>query len=300
MESYRFAKFFASSGVFAIFVFGAVLYLSTAEAQTTRTITVEVSISGVSQITVVPTYLTFYGLTPGSFSAESKIDIINTGSNNVSQIFAYPDTLDDEAVRPYGIANSTYYAAGGVLVIRNETNLNRFWAGRIEWNSTEDISNMVKTAVTAPAAWGFFRNTSFEYNWLVGNDTAPAGACNTTGVRFAIEDDVDNGTTASRTPTTTNIVQDGLDSNYVYFSIGATRTALPNHCVAVSADCSKIYVYKYDRRSGFSTCLNSNYLQQFSLQPGQVHTMNISAWIPLGIPATNGSLNRSTFTITAS
>jgi hypothetical protein len=186
--------------------------------------------------------------------------------------------------------------------------MSRFWAGRIEWNSTEDISNMVKIGtgeigVYTPTAWGFLRNASNEYNWLVGNGTPTVGGnarlCNRTDSQFAIEDDIDNGTAASRTPTRTDITNDGASGNFAYFSIGGSRPALGNHCVAVSADCSKIYVYKYDRRSGFSTCLNSNYLQQFSLQPGEVHTMNISVWMPFGIPATNGSLNQSTLTITS-
>lgn len=296
-------RFLVFSGIFTFFL-SFLVYLPFADAQTTRTVTIEVSITGVSQITVNPTYLTFYGITPGTASQESKIDITNTGSLNVSQIYVYPDTIDDEAVRPYGIANSTYYAAGGVLVLRNETNLTRYWAGRLEWNSTEDISNMVKTAVSSPRAWGFLRNASNEYNWLVGNGTPTVGGnailCNRTDAQFAIEDDVDNGTSASRTPTTTDITNDGASGNYAYFSIGGSRQALRNHCVAVYSDCSKIYIYKYDKRSGFSTCLNSAYLQEFNLMPGEVHTMNISVWMPLGIPATNGSLNQSTLTITSS
>jgi hypothetical protein len=72
-----------------------------------------------------------------------------------------------------------------VIVFRNETYSSYYFAGRIEWNETEDISYMIKTGVTTPKAWGFFRNTSFEYNWLLGNGTG--GLCNNSGAQFAIE-----------------------------------------------------------------------------------------------------------------
>lgn len=282
-------------------VAAAAVSIPLSQAADTKTVTVEVSITSLSQITLSPSYLTFYSLTPGTFSSESKIDIRNTGSDNITQLYAYPDTLTDESIRPYGFSNSTYYAAGGVLIIRNETNATHFWAGRIEWNSTEDISNMVKTGVTSPVAWGFLKNTSIEYNWLVGNGTPTTQGiafrfCNTSGTQFAIENDVDNGTAGSRTPTTGGITLDGSDDSYSYFSV--SRNALPNQCVAVSANCGKVYMYKYDKRAGFSTCLNTNYLQEGALQPGEIHSVNMSAYIPLGIPATNGSLNQSTFTIT--
>lgn len=255
--------------------------------------TVTVSISEVSQISVIPTTLTWSSINPGQSGTVKDLIIKNTGSLNVSNIYVYVDTLIDESSRPYNSGDATDYAAGGVIAFRNDTYNKYFFAGRIEWNWTENISNMYQANVDNPAAWGFFKNTSYEYNWLVGNGTD--GLCNDSYAQFAIEDDVDNGTTATRTPTTTNINYDSGDEDYGYFSID--RTAISESCVAISADCQKIYVYKYDKRSGFTSCSNSSYIQTENLIPGDTHTLTLNVYIPYGIP--NGTLNTSTFTVFA-
>jgi len=259
------------------------------------TATINITIQAVAQITVWPDFLSWVNVEPGKAGDTKLLDIINTGSINVTQIYAYVDTLEDETQRPYGSANATNYAAGGVIVFKNETYNKFFFAGRIEWNWTEDISNLNKNNVNSPVAWGFFKNTSFEYVWLLGNGTN--GYCNNTGAQFAIEDDVDNGTAETRTPETTSISFDGGDANFGYFSINRASSPLYESCVAAYYDCSKIYIYKYDKRSGFSTCLNSRYIQQTSLPPSDVHTLTLNVYIPYGIP--NGNLNLATLTVYA-
>ena len=157
---------------------------------------------------------------------------------------------------------------------------------------------MVKTNVNTPAAWGFFRNTSYEYNWLLGKNSTN-GRCNETATEFALSDIADNGTSDTRTPTTTNINWDGSDTNYGYFSVVSPRTGSPLYesCIAVSYDCSKIYIYEYDKRAGFTTCTNSRYLQKSNLPPYDVRTLTLNVYVPLGIP--NGNLNMATFTVVA-
>ncbi|MEM5855482.1 MAG: hypothetical protein QW472_04170, partial [Candidatus Aenigmatarchaeota archaeon] len=247
-------------------------------------------------ITVSPNFLSWDDVQPGHAGGTKLLDIINTGSVNVSQIYAYVDTLEDETERPYGSANATKYAAGGVIVFKNETYNKFFFAGRIEWNWTEDISNMNKSNVNSPVAWGFFKNTSFEYVWLLGNGTN--GFCNNTGAQFAIEDDVDNGTVETRTPETTNINFDGGNANFGYFSINRASSPLYESCVAAYYNCTKIYIYKYDKRSGFTSCANSRFIQETNLPPGQYHTLTLNVYIPYGIP--NGILNLATLTVYAS
>ena len=265
-------------------------------SQVSDTATVNVNVTAVSEITVLPTTLNWTNLQPGSSGTTQLLDITNTGSTNVSNIYAYVDTLTVETSRPYGIDNASAYAAGGVIVFKNETYNKFFFAGRIEWNWTEDISNLDTSAVTSPVAWGFFKNTSYEYVWLVGNGTD--GFCNNSNAQFAIEDDVDQGTTETRSPTTTNINFDGGDTDYGYFSINRASSPLYESCVAVSADCTKIYIYRYDKRSGFTNCANSVYIQSSNLVPQQVHTLTLNAYIPKGIPS--GDLATATFTVVAS
>jgi hypothetical protein len=284
----------------SFFVFTILAFLiscSAVFADANDTATVEVNVVEVAQITVMPDLLTWSAVLPGYAGGPKLLDIKNTGSKNVTNIYAYVDTLEDEAVRPYGSPNSTSYAAGGVIVFKNETYDKFFFAGRIEWNWTEDISNMQKTGVTSPVAWGFFKNTTYEYNWLVGNGTG--GFCNNTATQFAIEDDPDNGTAETRTPTTTGIYCDQADENYTYCSVSRTTAPLYESCVAIYKDCSKIYIYKYDKRNqpNFALCGNSEYIQAPPLVPFETHTLTLNVYIPLGIPF--GNLNTSTFTVYA-
>ncbi|MEM5836762.1 MAG: hypothetical protein QW058_03355, partial [Candidatus Aenigmatarchaeota archaeon] len=108
--------------------------------------TVNVTVQALAQIAVQPKTLN-WTVYAGQAGVEQILDIYNIGSINVTQIYAYVDTLEDETQRPYGSANATNYAAGGVIVFKNETYNKFFFAGRIEWNWTEDISNLNKNNV---------------------------------------------------------------------------------------------------------------------------------------------------------
>ena len=272
----------------------AILSISSIAFAAEDTVTVDVNVATVAQLTVIPEILSWSDINPGTTGTVQSLNIKNTGSVNLTYIYAYVDTLTDEATRPYGYDDPLMYAAGGVIVFKNETYDKFFFAGRLEWNWTEDVGNDDLSAITSPVAWGFFKNTSYEYNWLVGNGTD--GFCNNTATQFAIEDDVDNGTVETRTPTTTDIVlQTGTD--WGYFSINRASAPLYGSCVAAYYDCSKIYIYKYDKRTGFASCGNSNYIQVPPLVPFETHTLTLNVYIPLGIPF--GNLNTSTFTVYA-
>jgi hypothetical protein len=267
-------------------------------SQVTDTATINVNVSAYAEITVSPTTLNWTNLNPGSSGTTQLLDITNTGSLNVSNIYAYVDTLTDETSRPYGNPDPAAYAAGGVIVFKNETYNKFFFAGRLEWNWTEDISNLDTSGVTSPVAWGFFKNASNEYVWLVGSGSN--GFCNESDTEFAIEDDIDQGTTETRTPTTTSITLDYNDTEYSYFSINRATAPLYESCVAVYKDCTKIYIYRYDKRTspGFSNCANSAYIQSSNLVPYDTHTLTLNAYIPRGIPS--GDLATATFTVVAS
>jgi hypothetical protein len=271
------------------------LAFSSAAFAASDTVTVDVSVASVAQISVIPDILSWSNINPGSAGTVQSLNIKNTGSVNLTNIYAYVDTLEDEATRPYGFDDPSKYAAGGVIVFKNETYDKFFFAGRLEWNWTEDVGNDDLSAITSPVAWGFFKNTSYEYYWALGNGTG--GYCNNTGAEFAISDYPDNGTVTTRTPSDAGItLQTGVD--WGYFSINRATSPLYGSCVAAYYDCSKIYIYKYDKRSGFGSCANSAYIQAPNLVPGETHTLTLNVYIPLGIPA--GNLNTSTFTVYAS
>ena len=273
-------------------------------ADANATVLIDVNVTETASITVIPSELNWTGVGTGQVGGAENLTIKNAGSLNVTFIHGYVDTLDGEPLRPYGSGDPTDFSAGGVITIRNETNETYYFAGRIEWNWTEDIPNHDWQYVISPVAWGYFRNTSNDYVWALGNGTPPAADptgiyCNNTDAEFAIEDQVDIGTQGSRTPEDASITATTADAEYAYFEVDRTGSPLIDHCVAAYYDCSKVYIYKYDQRTSpnFAGCGNSDYLQQANLTPGDTIQIRVDAWVPNGYPA--GYLNTTTLTIYA-
>jgi hypothetical protein len=262
--------------------------------------TLYVNIEQISEITVYPPSLS-WSLPPCRASTPKLLDVRNTGSLNVSDIHAYVSTLDNETIRPYGQDNASWYTANSLITIRNETNASIYFAGRLEWNWTEDISYKDLTELGSGActsaghncSWGFVRNTSYEYLWAISNGTDPSetGLCNFTDTQLALENDTDTGASdgSTRTPCKTGITNNGADASYSYFSINREGHLLEGSCVAISAACDKIYIYKYDMRSNsgttdFDTCSNARYVQVGNLVPRAEHTLTLDAYAHYGIP----------------
>jgi hypothetical protein len=256
------------------------------------TLDANVTIESISEIIVYPNTLNWTSVSLGAPGGVKSITVENTGSENVTQLYVYPDTLSDEAIRPYGNDSSDAYATGGVLVIQNETDPFYYFAGRLEWNWSTSISALNTSLLTSPVSWGFFKNNSIEYVWAVGNGTD--GLCNNTEAQFAIDDDVDSGDMTTRTPDPTSITPDFSDADYAYFSVDRAGAPLEGYCVAVNATCEKVYIYKFDKRTGFTQCGNSGFVTQNDMTPGNKTQLNLDVFIPHGIPS--GELSRATVT----
>ena len=270
-----------------------------------QTITVDVEFLSSAQIIVVPSSLAWTGLTTGTAGGMKNLTVKNTGSVNVSQLYFFADTLDMELSRPYSSDNASSYSAGGVVVVKNESDGEFYYfAGRIEWNWTEDIPNKDLTSLNNPVGWGFFVNASSDYIWAVGNGTNATtngpGVCNTTGAQLAIETDIDLGTVATRTPVTTSITRDSGDTNYSFFSVSNSNSPLFRHCVAVNSTCGSVYIYKYDKRTlpNFGSCANSRYLNAGNIVPSAMERLQVDVWVPRGLPA--GNMTQTTLTFVAS
>ena len=256
------------------------------------TVTIDVNISTTAQIILLPESLSWAQVATGSAGGHKNITLKNAGSVNVSQIYAYVDTLEDESTRPYGSDNPASYAAGGVLTIKNETDSSYYFLGRLEWNWTQDIPNHVWN-VNSPVAWGYFRNTTNDYVWVLGNGTD--GMCNASGAQFKIESDIDLGTAATRTP---DVDGGTVETAGEWGLFKISSTPLTGYCVAAYYDCSKIYIYNYDKRTNLGNCDNSDYLHEGQLASGSTIILRIDPWVPVGIPA--GDLNTTTLTVIAS
>jgi len=281
-------------GLFLVFL--AFFAVSTLVFAAEDYVTIDVNITETSSIIVVPDTLNWTSTNTGQEGGVKYLTIKNAGSLNVTDINAYVDTLVTESIRPYGSGDPKSYSAGGVLTLRNETDTDFYFAGRIEWNWTQDIPNHDWSNVTSPVAWGYFRNTSYDYVWVLGNGSN--GNCNDTDAQFAISDLIDLGTTPTRAPDDNNIGNpDNQDENYGYFSVSRATAPLYHYCVAAYWDCTKIFIYHFDQRTGFNLCVNSEYLQEDDLAPGYTIILEVNPFIPNGIPS--GFLNTTTLTVVA-
>jgi hypothetical protein len=269
-------------------------------ADANDTVTIDVNVTEAAAIVVIPDVLNWTSVATGSEGGAEYLTVKNAGSLNVSEIYAYINTLTTESARPYGSGDPLDFSAGGVITLKNSTDSSFFFAGRIEWNWTQDIPNNDWSDVTDPVAWGYIRNTSSDYVWVLGNGTG--GYCNNSGTELSIETDVDLGTTATRTPSGNGVTinRDGGDGNWSYFSID--QTPVSGSCIATWWDCTKIYIYHYDMRTtapyDFDTCGNAEYLHEANLTSGNTITLEADAWVSLGYPA--GWLNQTVLTVYAS
>ena len=271
-------------------------------ADDTAEVTIDVNVTEAASITVVPDYLNWSQITTGNPGGYKNLTVKNSGSLNVSQIYAYVDTITDETTRPIGSADPSDFAAGGTITIRNDTNTKYYFAGRLEWNWTENIPSHDWSNVNDPVAWGYFRNTSSDYVWVLGNGTAAVGDadgiyCNDSG-QFSIETQVDLGTTPTRTPDNTILLTPSSNEPETWGYGNMTSGPLNGHCVAAFYDCTKIYIFKYDERSNFTDCANTDYLHVANLTPGNTFMVRVDAWIPNGVPS--GNLSQATLTFYAS
>ena len=286
-----------------IAAFGAQLTKTTKAAN--NTVLVDVNVTQLSELTVTPDRINWTQVSVGTAGGQRNLTLRNTGSVNLTNVHSYTSILENETARPYTSSNPDSYSAGGVLVFRNATDSTFYWSGRLEWNWTTTIQNLVwpsEIDVNSRVAYGFFRNASNSFVWAVGNGTnstggaSGRGVCNQTGTEFAIEDDIDDGTTNTRSPTVTGITWDGGDQNYSFFSVSRAGNVIDTMCVAVSYACDKIYVYKFDKRANFTNCVNSRHVVN-NMVPDDTHNIIADAWVPRGLPS--GDLRRVIWTFFA-
>ncbi|MFC2143044.1 hypothetical protein ACFLQN_01450 [Candidatus Aenigmatarchaeota archaeon] len=279
-----------------IFIIVAISVLVTANPDTAI---IHVGIDQLNQLTLQPDNLNWSNVTLGDRGGFKYIDIRNTGSINLTNIYGYVSTLDNETTRPYESDQAIDYSAGGVLVLRNESENRIYFAGRLEWNWTSNVSNTnlsnMSVDWTTPMAQGFLRNSSSQYYWAVRNGTG--GECNATDTLLAIEDQPDNGTIQTRFPGVENVTFDSAEDGWGIFSVTRDDSIYNGYCIAVNATCDNIYLYKYDYRTspGFDQCSNVRYIRALDLAPGKEETMTLDVHIPLGMP--DGVMSPVTLTI---
>ncbi|MCK4554992.1 MAG: hypothetical protein KAT83_00135 [Candidatus Aenigmarchaeota archaeon] len=273
------------------------------------TFNVTVNISAVAQIIVIPTSLSWAQLSPGSNGAVQNVSLKNIGSLNLSTIYASANTITLESANPLGSGEAPKYAAPGLMMVQNATSGSSYYhLGRLEWNLSAALAGEVFPALEPTWSHGWYRNSSGnEYLWLLMNGTD--GTCNTSTGNpiFRIKTAPENDTSMKRDLTTEVTTGDVCGGSYTapssseswgVFSCSGATNPLNGHFVAVYYDCTKIYIYNYDKSSTFPTVNAVPYFWSSTIYPGDETYMNLIAAVPLGIPA--GDTQEGTITITAS
>jgi hypothetical protein len=275
-------------------------------AMTLNQTNVTVLVQAVTWIRIEPVMINFTGQ-PGNLltSWNDTLTITNIGSQNITAVNAYVDTPAIETSRPYGNDDPSAYAAGGVLVIKNESTPPEFmFLGRYEWNWTRDIPLSNSPATTI--AEGFFKKITNEYYWSLQNTTNPITNCSyVPNIDLRIENDEDLGIRETRDTegsydtnytTSTDVASDVSAAGKIWGVETFTSGLLEGYCVAINQSCDVIYIFEYDRRfSGVDACVND--IIEITLAPGDLTSVELRAYLPYGIPA--GSMSPAVLTFEA-
>lgn len=297
-----------SSGVilvlltFIIFPFGTIPQ-ALAQVNSTSNVTINITIPEVAEITVNPINFTVNNVNPGDNSPDENFSVKNTGSTNITNIFANVNTVVVEDDSPLGTGAANQYAASGFIFIRNESGGNAYHAGRMEWNISAPLTGEVLNlgAGTTNYSRGWYYNNSNTYLWKAENGTN--GFCNTSGATLNIKGDPENATSGLQRDFTSGVVVSGtLDESPEEWGLFSfTEGPWTNYCVSVYYTCEKVLIYKYDKRSAtdrnFDGCTQSSYLRTAVLVPGASTDFTLFASIPEGTPA--GETNVSILTLSA-
>ncbi len=289
--------------------FAVLAFLITAQsvnAVENATVTVNINISSVGAIIVIPNSLSWTtgnlgSLSPASDSGESYLIIKNVGSVNVSNIFINASTIADESSNPLQTANASFFSAAGLVMVKNATDTSYSHAGRLEWNLSTILMNESVGDLTQITKFshGWYRNASGnEYLWTLKNGTN--GFCNSTGATFTIKQYPENQTNLNRDITVSPASCTYTEATGVenWGMVTCTNGPLAGQCIATASTCDKIYIYKYyDSLADYPTCGNSNYLRKGTIVPGDEAAFTVIASVPKGTPA--GDAKTGTLTIMA-
>lgn len=268
------------------------------------TVQVTVNVSTVSEITVLPTSISWTGasaITPGTDSSTTTIYIKNTGSINVSSIYLNASTLIEESANPLSASTAAAYSSAGFVLVKNSTDTPLYHAGRLEWNLSSVLAGETLNSLSGITrfAHGWYKNTSGgenDYLWQINNGSG-SGFCNTS-TAFVIKNLPENSSMINRDLTSETTSCNLGSSNTNWGTYPCTAGPLNGHCVAVAADCTKAYIYRYNYASDFPACTARKYLYESNVIPGDERTISVLASVPKGTPA--GTAQVGTLTIIAS
>jgi hypothetical protein len=297
-------------------------------ADNTTDTNVTVSVEGQTIVSVDPAAYNFSGMSIGetNFSQSNpglQLVVSNDGSNNITEVYAHPDTHLSEDDNPLGTGKARQYAAGRFLWVQNATS-DWYHAGTQTWNITDSAGGWpagIENGNDNNVSYGFYRNASNgDYLWELAANATDTGQDGTSGgpgsrtgnwqvcnssttdaPEFTIKDNPDTGSNRDigDAGTTTSYTLDAArGANWSVRK--ATSGPLNGHYVASYKDCSRVYIYRFDADNMFPNAPSGdNYLvsSNAEIAPGEEYTGRVGAAVHEGVPA--GETNLTVLTIGA-
>jgi hypothetical protein len=277
----------------AILAITVLSFLSTpsTKAATNDTVLISVNVSLLSEITVTPEALEWLDIVPGTSAAEYSVDIKNTGSVNFTKLWATVNSFATETTNPLGKGNPLLYGAGSFLLLKNETAEDNFrFVNRLEWNETEMPTYMILNPSDA-VSWGYFRNFTNIYLWNF-NDSATAGEClNGSQMEFRIKTTPESISSPDRDMTSGTVAGTFQANTTEWGAWTFSSGPLKDYCVYIHKNCEKIMIAQWDYNSTLPPCNSRKYISQEFFMPENVHTVNLTVFIPRGVPYGNTTSN---------
>ena len=269
----------------------------------TGNVTVSVTVSSVTWVNIDPETFS-WTVNPGSEGGPAQegsgygyIQIENIGSRNITKIW-FNNSF--ESSRPFGTGSNASYDSGNYVVIGNETDTPTgafFFPNRVEFNESRSIVYLKDVDGNMPPSshwwYGRFRNASFEYFWMMKNNTE--GLCNYTG-NFYIgkvphtrtqTGSVDFSNAGNRDTVSLTAI---AGTGWAVGSIPGTN-ANGGYCVAMKYTCDQVFFYKWnvDMPGAFAQCttatyfLNATSTSAGALVPGESIVARIRVRVPYGV-----------------
>ena len=267
-------------------------------ATATKTVTIYVNVSVSAEITVTPTVCSWVQVPPGGAEQlPCTLTIKNTGSVNLSSVYASVNSFSLEASNPLGTGDVSKYSSGSFLTLRNSTGDSGYrLVNRMDWNDTTKPTGMTSTA--GAVSWGFFRNHTRTYLWelIPGTDNT---CRNQTNAAFNIKTVADTGSNRDMSSDTATETFGANTTEWATWTF--SDGPLQNYCAAVYYDCRKLMIYQWDLNTTLPTCTASQKVYETTdvnrFNPDEEFSVNVTVWVPKGVPS--GDTTNSTLTITA-
>jgi hypothetical protein len=281
---------------FLMFIFISIPVFAPTVTRTSE-VNITVNITPKVMVDINPKSLSWYDLEPGSEGARKDVQIENIGSVNITAIWfnnTYPSS------RPFGTAVASNYDAGNFVVVSRDGLEDYYFPNRVEYNESQRIVYLIAPDGSSPPdtskySYGRFRNSSFEYFWILDRSVSTNGNCTDADLYIGTE---------PHTATTTGDV-DFTDNSAIsvtpvnaYWGYAAVNINGMLYCAAVYYLCDVIHFYKWNMdEPGAGLCANAEYFTTQPLAPGASTYANVRVRVPYGVYY--GDVNQGTLTVIA-